>query len=81
MQEAGSFTREANEMLSRVIMGIGAICSAAALGSASFNIGYGIASSGNLADAKNVETGLLLSIAVAAWGIFALQLWRKSGKE
>jgi hypothetical protein len=68
-------------MLSRAIMAIGAICSAAGLGCASFDIGYGIASSGNLADAKNVETGLLLSIAVAAWGIFALQLWRKPGKE
>jgi hypothetical protein len=68
-------------MLNRLIMAIGAICSAAVLGCASFNIGYGIASSGNLADAKNVETGLLLSISVAAWGIFALQLWRKPGKE
>jgi hypothetical protein len=68
-------------MLSRVIMAIGATCSAAGLGFASFNIGYGIAGSGNFADSKNVETGLLLSIAVAAWGIFALQLWRKSGKE
>lgn len=68
-------------MLSRFIMAIGAICSAAGLGCASFNIGYGIASSGNFADSKNVETGLLLSIAVATWGIFALELWRKSGKE
>jgi hypothetical protein len=68
-------------MLNRLIMAIGATCSAAGLGFASFNIGYGIASSGNLADAKSVETGLLLSIAVAAWGIFALQLRRKPGKE
>jgi hypothetical protein len=68
-------------MLSRAIIAIGATCSAAGLGCASFNIGYGIASSRNFADAKKVETGLLLSIAVAAWGIFALQLWRKSGKE
>jgi len=68
-------------MLSRAIIAIGATCSAAGLGCASFNIGHGIASSGNFADSKNVETGLLLSIAVAAWGIFALQLWRKSGKE
>ena len=68
-------------MLNRLIMAVGAICSAAGLGCASFNIGYGIASSGNFADSKNVGTGLLLSIAVAAWGIFALQLWRKSGKE
>ncbi len=68
-------------MLRRAIMAIGAICIAAGLGCASFNTGYGIASSGDFADSKNVETGLLLSIAVAAWGIFALQLWRKSGKE
>jgi hypothetical protein len=68
-------------MLSGAITAIGAICSAAGLGCASFNIGYGIASSGNFADAKMVDTGLLLSIAVAAWGIFALQLWRKPGKE
>jgi hypothetical protein len=68
-------------MLSRVIMAIGAICSAAGLGFASFVIGHGMASSGNCADPMNVGTGLLLSIAVAAWGIFALQLWRKSGKE
>jgi hypothetical protein len=76
-----SHARGANKMLSRVIMGIGAICSAAGLGFASFIIGDGIPSSGNFADSKNVGTGLLLSIAVAAWGIFALQLWRKSGKE
>ena len=63
-------------MLSRAIMAIGAICSAAGLGFASFNIGYRIAGSGNFADSKNVETGLLLSIAVAVWGIFALQLGR-----
>jgi hypothetical protein len=62
-------------------MAIGAICSAAGLGSASFIIGHGIASSGNLADAKNVGTGLLLSIAVAAWEIVAQQLRRKPGKE
>jgi len=68
-------------MLSRFIMAIGAICSAAGLGCASFIIGHDIASSGNLADEKNVGTGLLLSIAVAVWGIFALQLWRKPGKE
>ena len=68
-------------MLSRFIMGIGAICSAAGLGCASFVIGHDIASSGNIAGTKNVGIGLLLSIAVAAWGIFALQLWRKSGKE
>jgi hypothetical protein len=70
-----------NEVLSRFIMAIGAICSAAGLGFASFTIGHDIASSGNFADEKNIGTGLLLSIAVAAWGIFALQLWRKSGKE
>jgi hypothetical protein len=62
-------------------MAIGAFCSAAGLGFASFDIGHGIASSANLTDAKDIGIGLLLSIAVAAWGIFALQLWRKSGKE
>jgi hypothetical protein len=67
-------------MLSRVIMAIGAICSAAGLGFVAFMVGHGIPSSGNFADAKNIETGLLLSIAVAAWGIFALQMWRKSEK-
>ena len=65
----------------KAIMGIGAICSAAGLGCASFDIGYSMANSGNFAGSNNVETGLLLSIAVAAWGIFALQLWRKPGKE
>ena len=68
-------------MLSRFIMGIGAVCSASGLGFASFAIGHDIAGSGNIADVKKVGIGLLLSIAVAAWGIFALQLWRKSGKE
>jgi hypothetical protein len=67
-------------MLSRVIMAIGATCSAAGLGCASFNIGYGIASSGNFANTNNVETGLLLSIAVAVWSIFALLIWRRPGK-
>ena len=80
MPEADSVAREADTMLDRVIMGIGAICSAAGLGFVSFAVGYDIARSGNLAGAKNVETGLLLSIAVAVWGIFALQLWRKPGK-
>ena len=68
-------------MLSRFIKGVGAICSAAGLGCAAFIIGHDIASSRNFADKKNVGIGLLLSIAVAVWGIFALQLWRKPGKE
>jgi hypothetical protein len=76
-----SHAREANEMVGRFIMGIGAICSAAGLGFASFIIGDRINSCGNFVDSKNVETGLLLSIAIAAWGIFALQIWRKPGKE
>ena len=67
-------------MLTRVIMAIGAICNAAGLGCASFIIGHDIASSGSFADAQNVGTGLLLSMAVAVWGIFALQLWRKPRK-
>jgi len=68
-------------MLDKFIMGIGATCSAAGLGCASFAVGHDIASSGNFAGTKNVGAGLLLSIAVAVWGIFALQIWRKSGKE
>ena len=68
-------------MLSRVIMAIGAICSAAGLACASFIIGHDIASSGSVVDVKNVRTGLMLYIAVAVWGIFAHQLWRNPGKE
>ena len=68
-------------MLSRVIKGLGAICNSAGLGCASFIIGHDMARSGNFADAKNIETGLLLSIAVGVWGIFALLLWRKPRKE
>jgi hypothetical protein len=81
MPEASSLNGEANRMLNRLIMATGAICSAAGLGSASFVIGHGIASSGNFAHAKNVGIGLLLSIAIGVWGIFALQLLRKQGKE
>ena len=62
-------------------MAIGVICSAAGLGFVSFIIGHDIASSGNFADTKNVGAGLLLSIAVAVWGLFALQIWRKAGKD
>lgn len=62
-------------MVNRFITGIGAICSAAGLGFASFVIGHGIAGSGNIADMKNVGIGLLLSITVAVWGIFAVQIW------
>ena len=68
-------------MMSRAVKAIGAISIAGGLGFATFNFGYGIARPWNFADAKNVATGLLLSIAVAVWGIFALQLWRKPGKE
>jgi hypothetical protein len=68
-------------MLGTDIIAIGAICSAAGLGFASFIIGHDIASSGNFADTKNVGAGLLLSIAVAVWGLFALQIWRKAGKD
>ena len=67
-------------MLNRVIMGIGAVCSAVGLGCASFGIGHGIACKASLAEAKDIGIGLLLPIAVAAWGIFALELWRKPGK-
>jgi hypothetical protein len=67
-------------MVRRFITAVGAICITAALGSASFDIGYRIVRSGNSADPKNVWTGLLFSITVAMWGIFALQLWQKAGK-
>jgi hypothetical protein len=68
-------------MIDRFILGIGALCSAAGIGCASFAIGHDITSSESFADGKNVGIGLLLSIAVAVWGSFALQLWKKSGKE
>lgn len=68
-------------MMDKFITGLGAVCSAAGLGCASFAVGHDIANSGNIADVRNVGIGLLLSIAVAVWGIFALQLWKKSGKE
>ncbi len=68
-------------MVARFIKAIGPMCIAAGLGFASFNIGYGVARSRNFADAKNVGIGLLMSIAVAVWGIFALQLGRRPGKE
>ncbi len=67
--------------MGRLIKAIAPMCIAAGLGFASFNIGYGVAGSRNSADAEHVGTGLLLSIAVAAWGIFALQLGRRPGKE
>ncbi len=61
-------------MPNRLIMAVGAVCCAAGLGCAAFNIGFGIAGSRNPAAAKDVGTGLMLSIAVGLWGIFALQL-------
>jgi hypothetical protein len=67
-------------MLNRLIMAVGAVCCAAGLGSASFDIGHGIACRASLTDAKDIGIGLLFSIAVAVWGIFALQLWRRPGK-
>jgi hypothetical protein len=77
MPEAGSFAGEAGTMLNRVIMGIGAVCSAVGLGCASFDIGHGLACKASLAEAKDIGTGLLFSIAVAVRGIFALQLRRR----
>ena len=45
MPEADSVTGGADAMLNRLIMGIGAICSAAGLGFVSFAVGYEIARS------------------------------------
>ncbi|HXH51518.1 MAG TPA: hypothetical protein VNM47_19435 [Terriglobia bacterium] len=62
-------------MAKRLITAVGAVSIAAALGSASFVLGCRVAGSVNLAGAKGVGIGLLLSIAVGIWGIFALLLW------
>jgi len=67
-------------MLDRFIKRIGAACSAASLGIVSFAAGYGLAGSGSAAGTRDVRAGLLLSIAVAVWSIFALQIWRRPGK-
>jgi len=67
-------------MVNKFIMGIGAVCSAVSLGVVSFAAGYGLAGSGSTAGARHAGTGLLLSIAVAVWGIFVLQIWRRPGK-
>ena len=64
-------------MLNWFILAVGAVCCAAGLGCAAFNIGFGIAGSRNPAAAKDVGMGLLLSMAVGVWGIFALQLRRR----
>ena len=67
-------------MAKRFITAVGAVCIAAAMGSSSFVFGCRIADSGNLARANGVVVGLMLSIAVGAWGIFALLLWGLPGK-
>ena len=64
-------------MLNWFILAVGAVCCAAGLGFASFDIGQGIVCTPSLTHAKDIGTGLLLSIAVAVWGIFALQLRRR----
>jgi hypothetical protein len=64
-------------MLDRIIMAVGSVCCAAGLGFASFDIGFGIACTVDLTHAKDIGIGLLFSIAVAVWGIFALQLRRR----
>ena len=67
-------------MLDRFIMGAGAIGSAAGLGCVSFAAGVGIARSAGPAQSAGVMTGLVLSTAVAAWGILALLISRRPGK-
>ena len=64
-----------NSMTKRFIAAIGAICIAAAMGSASFIIGCRVTGSWNASAANGIGIGLLLSIAVGVWGIFALVLW------
>jgi hypothetical protein len=67
-------------MLDRFIMGAGAIGCAAGLGFASFAIGLRIARSAGPAQSAGVMTGLVLSTALAAWGIVALLIWRRPGR-
>jgi hypothetical protein len=55
--------------------GCGAISIAAALGSASFVLGCRVAGSANPAVTNSIGIGLLLSLAIGVWGIFALLLW------
>jgi hypothetical protein len=69
-----------NSMARSFITAVGAVSIAAALGSASFVIGCRVAGSGSLPGANGIGTGLLFSIAIAVWGIFALLLWGMPGK-
>ena len=62
-------------MAKRFITAVGAICIAGALGSASFIIGCRVTGSWNASAANSIGIGLLFSIAVGVWGIFALLLW------
>ena len=68
-------------MAKRFITAVGAVCIAAALGSASFVLGCRVAGSGNLAGTNGIGIGLLLSMAAGVWGIFALLLWGMPGKR
>jgi hypothetical protein len=67
-------------MAKRFITAIGAISIAVALGSASFVFGCRVAGSGSPLGPNNIGIGLLFSIAIAVWGIFALLLWAMPGK-
>ena len=62
-------------MTKRFITAVGAICIAAALGSASFIIGCRVTGSWNASAENGIGIELLLSIAIGVWGIFALLLW------
>jgi hypothetical protein len=62
-------------MAKRFITAIGAVSIAVALGSAAFIIGCRVTGSWNASAANGIGIGLLLSIAVGVWGIFALLLW------
>ena len=68
-------------MAKRFITAVGAVCIAAAMGSASFVIGYRVTGSRSPSAANGMGIGLLLSIAVGVWGIFALLLWGMPGKR
>ena len=73
--DGDGFSRRTGWLAKRFITAVGAISIAIALGSASFVVGYRAEEFGNLAVTNNIGIGLLLSIAVGVWGIFALLLW------
>lgn len=78
---AASHKGDANRMLNKLIMSAGAPSLAIGIDSASFAFGCRIAGGGVPTGGGGVEIGLLLSIAVGVWGIFALLLRGKPGRE